>query len=92
MKRFQHRCWVWQLCVLLVMACSLSANAGSYVYQAEDHTASHGCRVVSGGSWSTGTGYMDYGGAGSWIEWDRVNIPEAGDYLAHFETVQGSGQ
>jgi len=90
MERSQHGCRVWLLCVLFMVACPLSANAGSYVYQAEDHTASDGCRFVSGGSWSTGAGYMDYGGAGSWIEWDNVNVAEAGDYSLTFFYTNGS--
>ena len=60
------------------------------VYQAEDCTSSKDCRRNSENEGYTGTGYMDYGGNGSWIEWNNVTIPKDGFYLLNFRYASAS--
>ncbi|MCU0661131.1 MAG: carbohydrate-binding protein [Myxococcota bacterium] len=54
------------------------------VYEAEDCTAQGDAGFSNKFPGYLGTGYMDYGGAGAWIEWNNVNLPEAGTYTLKF--------
>lgn len=45
----------------------------SVVYQAESYTAQSGCSTSTQFAGYSGTGYVDYGGNGTYIEWNNVN-------------------
>jgi len=53
-------------------------------YQGESRTAQSGCAVASNRAGYTGSGYADFGGNGSWIEWNNIAAPAAGRYDLRF--------
>jgi hypothetical protein len=59
-------------------------------YQAEARTFQNGCTQASDKSGFTGTGFMDFGGNGSLIEWNNVHAPTAGQYNLVFRYSNGS--
>ncbi|MCU0661384.1 MAG: carbohydrate-binding protein [Myxococcota bacterium] len=61
------------------------------VYQAESATAKSGCSVATNHAGFTGTGFMDYGANGTWIEWNNVNAAVAGNYKLTFRYAVASG-
>lgn len=46
--------------------------ASDNIYQGENYTAQSGTTISSTHKGYTGTGYADYGGNGTWIEWNNV--------------------
>jgi hypothetical protein len=81
---------------LLSCACwadfSLAPEESSVVgtYQAEDHTLESGCSQKSNDLGFTGTGYMEYGGNGSFVEWGNVTAPSTEMYKLTFRYSNGS--
>jgi hypothetical protein len=63
--------------------------APSLRYEAENRTAQSGCSVASNKAGFTGTGFMDFGGNSSWIEWNNVNAAGAGDYTLTLRYANG---
>lgn len=59
-------------------------------YQAENHTFQSGCSVRSNHSGYTGSGFMDYGGNGTLVEWNNVKAPAAGQFTLVFRYSNGS--
>ncbi len=59
-------------------------------YQAESRTGQSGCAVAKNHSGYTGTGFVDFGENGSWIEWNNVSAPEAGRYELRFRYANGA--
>lgn len=51
---------------------SSDPNNPAVTYEAENRSAQSGTSIASNHSGYTGTGFVDYGGAGSWIEWNTV--------------------
>ncbi len=66
-------------------------DGGATIYEAEDRTASSGCAEASNHAGFTGSGFMDYGGQGTWIEWNDVDAPRAGTRALTFRYANGSG-
>jgi hypothetical protein len=56
----------------------------SAIYEAEDCTAEHDAGFSSSSSGYMGTGYVDYGGSGAWVEWNNVTVPVSGTYQLEF--------
>jgi hypothetical protein len=54
--------------------------AGSVRYEAEDASAMVDASVSSANEGHTGTGYVDYGGAGSFAEWDAIDGGSGGTF------------
>ena len=73
---------------VLTFTCVALARAASpydgLIYEAEDDTKTNGCKFKSRKTGFTGTGYMDYGGDGTWIKWKNINISNAGEYTLKF--------
>jgi hypothetical protein len=69
---------------------NLNIRAGTVTYQAESFTFQSGCTRASNHIGYTGTGFMDYGGNGSLVEWDNVNVAAAGQYKLIFRYANGS--
>jgi hypothetical protein len=61
-----------------------NCDAYNAIYEAEDCTAEHDAGFSSDESGYMGTGYIDYGGSGAWVEWNNVTIPVAGSYKLEF--------
>ena len=53
------------------------------ISQAEDYTSQSGCAVSSSHDGYTGNGYIDCGGAGTYIEWNNIKITYSGTYAAY---------
>jgi hypothetical protein len=49
-----------------------ASKAQMLSYQAENNTAQSGTTILTAHAGYTGTGYADYGGNGTWIEWNHV--------------------
>ncbi|NVJ61068.1 MAG: collagenase [Gammaproteobacteria bacterium] len=49
-------------------------------FQAEESSDREDVKIRSRQPGYTGSGYVDYGGNGSWIEWNNIKVDKAGDY------------
>ena len=58
-------------------------------YQAESRTATKGCVEAKNYSGYTGSGFMDFGGNGTYIEWNNIAAPEAGIYELRLRYANG---
>ncbi len=63
------------------------ATLGSF--QAEAPTAVQGCVVASNHAGYRGTGFMNYGSNGTWVEWNNVSVATAGRYELTFRYGNG---
>jgi uncharacterized protein YjdB len=72
--------------------CAVTVTTGGSltVYQAEDRTSQYGTVIASSHSGYTGSGYVDYGGNGTWIEWNNVSASSAGTVNLVFRYANGS--
>ena len=68
---------------------ALASLATPGVYQAESYTGQRGCTKAANYSGYTGTGFVDYGGNGSYIEWNNVASPAAGTAQLTFRFANG---
>ena len=68
---------------------NIQNNGVSTVYQAEAYSLQSGCTVQNTNSGYTGTGYLDYGGNGTWGQWD-IDIPSNGTYTLRFRYAANS--
>lgn len=59
------------------------------VYEAEARSAQNGCKEVSIHAGFSGSGFMDFGGNGSWIEWNGVSASKTGEYTLIFGYANG---
>ncbi|MDX1695858.1 MAG: sialate O-acetylesterase [Ketobacteraceae bacterium] len=59
-------------------------------YEAEDFTAAQDTSARADNTGFTGTGYADFGGSGSWMEWDNVAREKAGNTRLTFRYACGS--
>jgi hypothetical protein len=59
-------------------------------YQAEMYTSESGTAISAANSGFTGTGYVDYGGNGSWIEWNNITRSSSGSVKIYFRYANGS--
>jgi len=60
-------------------------------YEAESRCAAQGCSQSAGQAGFTGSGFMDFGGNGTWIEWNNISASLAGDYQLSFRYANGAG-
>jgi len=60
--------------------------------QAEGFTAQSGCSKATNRAGYTGTAFVDYGGNGTWIEWNNVAVPSAGTYRLTFRYAAQSAR
>lgn len=60
------------------------------VYEAENCTARSGCSTKTDNAGYSGSGYIDYGGKDTWMEWNNVRVPVAGNYIIAFRFANGS--
>ncbi len=58
---------------------TVSGKTGNQVYQAEGGTRGSGSTVSSENEGYTGTGYVDYGGSGSWCQFASIVGQEGGE-------------
>jgi hypothetical protein len=63
----------------------------SPTYQAESATTKSGCSVDTKNAGFTGSGYIDFGGNSTWIEWNNIKVTSDGDYTLTFRYAVGSG-
>lgn len=59
-------------------------------YQAENKTYQKSCTTSTSQPGYTGTGYMDFGGAGSVVELGNVDVPRYGKYTLTFRYANGT--
>ncbi len=72
------------------LSVTTSACSASTVYQAENFTSQSGCVVATNNAGYTGTGFLDYGGNGTWGEWNNVSVSSAGSQTVDFYHANGS--
>jgi hypothetical protein len=70
--------------------CGVPEGTCGKIYQGESATAQSGNVVAANYSGFTGTGFIDFGGAGSWLEWNNVNVATAGNYTLTFRYANRS--
>jgi len=63
---------------------------GTKLYEAESYTAKSGVNLATSNKGYSGTGYMDYGGNATWLEWNNVNVTTAGNYTLAFRYANGT--
>lgn len=73
---------------LALMLCIGSVQAGT-IYQAENYNAISGSSKQSKNSGYTGSGYVDFGGNSSWMQWNNINAPAAGEYKLTLRYANG---
>jgi hypothetical protein len=54
------------------------------IFEAEDRTSEDDCSEASDHSGYTGSAYMDFGDEDAWIEWDNIDVAQAGEYTLIF--------
>lgn len=67
-----------------------SCSTSEKQYEAENNTGASGCQKSTAHAGFTGSGFMDFGGNGSWIEWNNVAAQSAGDVTLTFRYANGS--
>ncbi len=72
------------------LSVTTSACSATTVYQAENFTSQSGCVVATNNAGYTGTGFLDYGGNGTWGEWNNVSVASAGTQTIDFYYANGS--
>ena len=72
---------------LTVTTAACTSSPG--VIQAEDFASQTGCSIRSDIAGFTGAGFVDYGGNGSYAEWN-VNVSTAGSYVLLFRYANGT--
>ncbi len=77
-------------------ACGCGVSEGSCggagpVYQAESYTGQSGCSSATNASGYTGSGFVDFGGNGTYMEWNNVSAAAAGTYQLAFRYANGGG-
>ncbi len=60
------------------------------LHEAEARTAFSGCTVATNYAGFTGTGFVDFGGNGTWMEWNNIAAAQAGTYELTFRYANGS--
>jgi hypothetical protein len=60
-------------------------------YQAEDYSFQSGCGKATAHAGYTGSGFVDFGGNGTLLEWNNIHAPDAGQYTLVFRYGNGSG-
>ncbi len=60
------------------------------IYQAESYTAQRGCSRATNASGYTGSGFVDFGDEGTYMEWNNISAAAAGDYRLTFRYANGS--
>ncbi len=65
------------------------AAAASVVYEAESYTAQSGCARATNQANYTGSGFVDFGDNGTYLEWNNVNAASAGSHQLTFRYANG---
>lgn len=69
---------------------SPTPSPSPYNYEAENYSSLSGVSIVTDHAGYSGTGFGDYGGDGTWLEWDFVN-EGPGSAILTFRYANGSG-
>lgn len=83
----KNKNWIRRIPFALVLGVGW-AQAG-VLYQAENYSAISGSTRASTNTGFTGTGYVDFGGNGTWMEWNNINAPTAGRYVLTLRYANG---
>ena len=82
----------WRLLMSLVfislMTCSLVQ--AQTTYQAESYSSQSGTSIVTSHAGYTGSGFVDYGGNGTWIQWNNINEGGSGSTTLTFRYANAS--
>lgn len=63
--------------------------AGAVRHEAENRTGQSGTAVASNYAGFTGSGFVDFGDNGTWIEWNNINAALAGQYTLTLRYANG---
>jgi hypothetical protein len=74
----------------LALFIGISAAHAGTIYQAENYTSASSSNKSTAHAGYTGTGFVDFGGNGSWIELDNLSVPTTGDYVLTLRYANGS--
>jgi hypothetical protein len=70
--------------------CGVPEGTCGKTYQAESYTKQSGCTLDNDHTGFTGTGFMDFGGSGTYVEWNNINVATAGSRVLTFRYANGS--
>lgn len=90
-KKFEHDTLSDQNTDLAVSTDDNIPLGPSHIYQAESYTNQSGCVFAENHAGYTGTGFMDYGGNGAYLEWNNVNVAKAGLFKLSFRYASAGG-
>ncbi len=65
-------------------------SSPSVRYEAEQFSSQSGCAVARNNAGFTGTGFMDFGGNGTWMEWNAIRANVAGEHELNLRYANGS--
>lgn len=66
-----------------------SGGGGTLTYEAETYSSTSGCSTSTQHSGYTGSGYVDFGGNGTWVEWNTINVGSSGSATLTFYYANG---
>ncbi|AUC77097.1 carbohydrate-binding protein [Olleya sp. Bg11-27] len=78
--------------IVIETAASNDTSNSISTYQGEDRSDQNQTQIRNNLSGFTGSGFVDFGGKGSFIEWDQVNISENIDTKFLFTYANGSSK
>lgn len=58
-------------------------------YEAEDRTQDSGCQNATSHDGYSGSGFMDFGGKGTWIEWNNIVVSRTDTFTLTFRYANG---
>lgn len=61
-----------------------SCTADETRYEGEARTGEYGCRVATNHAGFTGSGFVDFGGNATWIEWNNIAVSRDSEYTLTF--------
>lgn len=70
-------------------AAVVSTSFSERAYDAEAFNSQNGCVVASDRPGFTGSGFVDFGGNGSWAQWSKINVAADGQYTVRFRYGNG---
>lgn len=80
----------WSAASTALNVMTSACTTTSTVYQGENYTSQSGTTIQTLDAGYTGTGYVDYGGSGTWIEWNNVNASTSESFTLTFRYANGS--
>ncbi|WP_416397969.1 immunoglobulin-like domain-containing protein [Allohahella sp. A8] len=83
--------WVSRVSLALIISVSVGAVEAGVLFQAEGYSAASAIGRASTHVGYIGSGYVDFGGNGSWMEWNNIRVATDGRYELTLRFANGGG-